>query len=432
MQDLNKVKRHQIGSIYGTLQSTPIENPFEKGELIKAGEGSRGGKIIGHTKSGKPIYDTANHESHSNFTAADHEDAAETNRVLRVKADKAKLKYAGGSTNHNTVVAASKHHHQQFLSHIELHNKSIKKSETDTLQKSHSFPIGTIHNGYKKIKEGIWKKVSEHGMTKREHEKRSEEKYLWGDHNAQFLSDKHKEESDKLDDNDYNDVDVLGSQEKSSIFSEYSNNALTDMIINLSRYENTESDVQKVKAELERRKGLTKPKFNDFRSINDNKEDGRNARDVYNQATEDFVIKEMQSEGISNPLSDIKNKEEFEKRFNKYNKEGLEEIEKLSGNQITPFTLDDFKPFTMFGNIPKSFKDVKIPSDCFTIIDYCLPEEKRIEGYTNMYDLVKEVCTQYKASADELDGHDLSDLRIEEIRVENTSKGKEVIVEIGA
>ena len=38
-------------------------------------------------------------------------------------------------------------------------------------------------------------------------------------------------------------------------FSEYSNNALTDMIINLSRYENTESEIQMVKDILKKRKG---------------------------------------------------------------------------------------------------------------------------------------------------------------------------------
>jgi hypothetical protein len=41
-------------------------------------------------------------------------------------------------------------------------------------------------------------------------------------------------------------------------FSEYSNDALTDMIINLSRYENTESDIQMVKDELEKRKANKK------------------------------------------------------------------------------------------------------------------------------------------------------------------------------
>lgn len=37
-------------------------------------------------------------------------------------------------------------------------------------------------------------------------------------------------------------------------FSEYSNDALTDMIINLSRFENNEEEIQDVKDELERRK----------------------------------------------------------------------------------------------------------------------------------------------------------------------------------
>jgi len=40
--------------------------------LIKGGEGSRGGKVIGHTRSGKPIYCSG---SHKNFKPADHLDA---------------------------------------------------------------------------------------------------------------------------------------------------------------------------------------------------------------------------------------------------------------------------------------------------------------------------------------------------------------------
>ena len=41
-------------------------------------------------------------------------------------------------------------------------------------------------------------------------------------------------------------------------FSDYSNDALSDMIINLSRYENTEKEIQIVKAELKKRKGENK------------------------------------------------------------------------------------------------------------------------------------------------------------------------------
>ncbi len=45
----------------------------------KSGEGSRGGKVIGHTKSGKPIYGdrAARHQSYNHFNAQDHEDARE-------------------------------------------------------------------------------------------------------------------------------------------------------------------------------------------------------------------------------------------------------------------------------------------------------------------------------------------------------------------
>lgn len=41
-----------------------------------AGEGSRGGKIIGHTKSGKPIYMNHSHSSHTSFTEHEHRQAA--------------------------------------------------------------------------------------------------------------------------------------------------------------------------------------------------------------------------------------------------------------------------------------------------------------------------------------------------------------------
>lgn len=48
---------------------------YEK--LQKAGEGSRGGRVIGHTKSGKAIYVRVHPKSYSKqFTEADHADAA--------------------------------------------------------------------------------------------------------------------------------------------------------------------------------------------------------------------------------------------------------------------------------------------------------------------------------------------------------------------
>lgn len=45
-------------------------------DIAKAGgEGSRGGHVIGHTRSGRPVYAHVKHRSHSDFTADDHTDA---------------------------------------------------------------------------------------------------------------------------------------------------------------------------------------------------------------------------------------------------------------------------------------------------------------------------------------------------------------------
>ena len=45
------------------------------GDLIEKAEGSRGGKVIGHTKSGKPVYASMKASHYDNFTAEDHRDA---------------------------------------------------------------------------------------------------------------------------------------------------------------------------------------------------------------------------------------------------------------------------------------------------------------------------------------------------------------------
>jgi hypothetical protein len=54
-------------------------------QLEKGGAGSKGGVIIGHTESGKPIYKT-NHDSYKDFTSADHKDAAEAHKKKFVDA----------------------------------------------------------------------------------------------------------------------------------------------------------------------------------------------------------------------------------------------------------------------------------------------------------------------------------------------------------
>jgi hypothetical protein len=61
------------------MYNHPVEDfrlkKAKENDALEKGEGSRGGKVIGHTKSGKPIYDSFEHEGHKHFSHQDHKDA---------------------------------------------------------------------------------------------------------------------------------------------------------------------------------------------------------------------------------------------------------------------------------------------------------------------------------------------------------------------
>ncbi len=79
--------------------------------LMKAkGEGSRGGHVIGHTKSGKPVYadKKADHKDYKNFTSQDHKDAAE------LHSEKHKFHAFADS---NTSSPINSIHHRALMSH---------------------------------------------------------------------------------------------------------------------------------------------------------------------------------------------------------------------------------------------------------------------------------------------------------------------------
>jgi hypothetical protein len=61
-------------------KSVDFLNKLEKA----AGEGSKGGKVIGHTKSGKPIYESFAHPAHADFTPEEHMSAAEAQKEHRI------------------------------------------------------------------------------------------------------------------------------------------------------------------------------------------------------------------------------------------------------------------------------------------------------------------------------------------------------------
>jgi hypothetical protein len=69
-------KEEEKGRVYGESQQAEKSIGSILDDIIKgSGEGSRGGNVIGHTKSGKPIY--AKGGSHQGFSSRDHLDAAE-------------------------------------------------------------------------------------------------------------------------------------------------------------------------------------------------------------------------------------------------------------------------------------------------------------------------------------------------------------------
>lgn len=49
------------------------------------GEGSRGGKVIGHTKSGKPVYDNKKPSEYKDFSGIDHSDAGNLHHTEKLK-----------------------------------------------------------------------------------------------------------------------------------------------------------------------------------------------------------------------------------------------------------------------------------------------------------------------------------------------------------
>lgn len=64
MNEFNKARAVHMLATYGVIP-----------DLEKGGEGSRGGKIIGHTSSGKPVYEDKNAHEYHDFTTHDHHDA---------------------------------------------------------------------------------------------------------------------------------------------------------------------------------------------------------------------------------------------------------------------------------------------------------------------------------------------------------------------
>lgn len=90
-------------------------------DLNKAGEGSRGGKVIGHTSSGKPIYADHFPEHYSNFSKKDHLDAAEVHGET----------YDGNRKEHHNQVADA---HERWAN--DMYENKKEKSKDNNIEKA--------------------------------------------------------------------------------------------------------------------------------------------------------------------------------------------------------------------------------------------------------------------------------------------------------
>lgn len=82
---VKKPKKDKVEKAFEDIMdyaNDPIEKALNN-ILEKGGEGSKGGKIIGHTKSGKPIYEHFDHASHNGFSREEHLEAMEKHDAKR-------------------------------------------------------------------------------------------------------------------------------------------------------------------------------------------------------------------------------------------------------------------------------------------------------------------------------------------------------------
>lgn len=116
---LGRLQKATQGDLFGGAkpQTDPTQAPTAAGSVHSAathavrhggGEGSRGGHVVGHTGSGKPIYESHSHESHAGFTSQDHADAAKRHEDIANDHEGPVEDYAGHDEAHHR--AQSKAH----------------------------------------------------------------------------------------------------------------------------------------------------------------------------------------------------------------------------------------------------------------------------------------------------------------------------------
>lgn len=107
---------NRVGLVFGEKVEKSEEDELEKG-----GEGSKGGKIIGHTKSGKPVYQGKDAHEYSDFSKEDHEEAANLHEKQR--------------DYHKMHSTAESSHYARKQQHIDASQNMMKNSKEAKFQR---------------------------------------------------------------------------------------------------------------------------------------------------------------------------------------------------------------------------------------------------------------------------------------------------------
>lgn len=119
------------GVITEDLYSKAIEQLDGLMMKAKSGEGSRGGHIIGHTKSGKPVYSgkKAEHKDYKEFTSQDHKDAASLHGE-KAEGHQGSINSTAQEHAKNQLATLAQHHREMVVDHM--------KQSGDMAQKEHA------------------------------------------------------------------------------------------------------------------------------------------------------------------------------------------------------------------------------------------------------------------------------------------------------
>lgn len=133
-----KMESGEVRTVFVKAKSEEIEED-ETDEIEKGGEGSKGGKVIGHTKSGKPIYanGVANSIGYKDFTKEDHEDAY--NKHSKISRDQKTGSSLGiNASDKDKMIKQSEHHSSMSEKHKEVANSKFTKSNKEKVEKDQS------------------------------------------------------------------------------------------------------------------------------------------------------------------------------------------------------------------------------------------------------------------------------------------------------